>query len=506
MYVQPYYRETPDELRHVVPASRAAEQLVSSTATPFRPLSLRDRLRQAVAKKTIQVTEWLLGCPLYTENTYREINALEPRSRAFLMHLMRSGVISKWMRQPMTPEITPIEMVMLDIAPTKLPSGREIYMGGSTGNGTGYTLNEAIIPAFGELLERYSLTCWNEHSLVMGSFNELKSKGATNPNIFQFYSDQQLKQPEFQKSLVDDNTQLQWIKAKDISQGEVLIPASLIHIFYQEAFPEDPVFWATTSNAAGAGTSYEHAAYGAICEAIERDGLMIFWLNRLSPPRLDVATCGVHKLVTAQAECERLGIRFEVLNCTTELGVPTFISLTIDSKSEHPVFMSAVADLSVEDALNKLARETLKGLHANWRPKTRNVQANEIQIITDRLQYWSDPALIAEVEFLLQGPKQTVDNVVSYDLPNFVAKLEKLRGICKEHNLSWYIADITSRVAKQAGLCVVKAIIPEIVPIHFPEKRKHLGVKRLYSVPRVLGYTKNDTTEADINPVPHPFL
>ncbi len=50
---------------------------------------------------------------------------------------------------------------------------------------------------------------------------------------------------------------------------------------------------------------------------------------------------------------------------------------------------------------------------------------------------------------------------------------------------------------------VVKALIPQAVPLSFSQHARYLATPRLYEAPRAMGLTVHD--EADINPVRQPF-
>lgn len=493
-----------EELRHVIPASRQVGQLLPALSSPFKPPSVSNRLRQAIILKVVKLTEWLLSAQLYVDNRYDDLHSLEPRTRIFLARLLDQGIITAWRRQPHTAGLSQPQIIVLTMSPVTLPSGDKISLGGSTGTGTGYSIQQAFVPAFGELVERHSSTRWQEQSLVFGSYIQLRNKKAVAPEVFTFFSKNQQQQKQFRRSIVNNDTALHWIKATTQENKSCLIPAQLVFTFYPRAFPAEPVFYSVSSNATGAGTTFAQAASSALLEGIERDGLLIFWLNRLQPPKIDVSQTGNVRLIEAKQLCENLGLRFEVVNCTTELGVPTFVSVITGHDKPGLVIMSAVAGFNVGEELEKLARETLKGLHF-WRPPSGVPPlASSLKTINDRRHFLADPELMAEVEHFLSGAVQPLC-VESVTLSH-EKQLEKLRTIFTTHHLACYLVDISTTLAKEAGLVVVKAVAPDLVPIHFIESKPHLGVTRLYQVPRKLGYTDQDTLEADLNPVPHPFL
>jgi ribosomal protein S12 methylthiotransferase accessory factor len=506
MYRQMTYPEQADELRHVISAEHYANQKVGRDASPFRPLATRWKFFQWILQRGISFLERVLGVRLYVENQYRELLLIEPRSRALLTRLLDEGVAAKWVRQTNSPDAPPVEAVIIDVASTVLPDGRRFHMGGSTGNGTGNTMSEAMLPALGELLERYSSAGFTEKHIIHGSYKELRHRGAVDPVKFRFYSDEQIASAAFIKSRVTEETKMGWIEARVLStRRRVLIPAQLAYIFYETAFPQDPIFWSSTSNGVAAGSSYEHAAYGAISESIERDSFMMFWLNKISPPRINLESIPIPAVRDVFGKMRAYGIRVEILDCTTEISVPSFVTMLVDEKSDHPVSVSAGAGFDVEHVLQKLIHESVKFLHAGW-PRGTPVSPERIVGIEDRQKYWAQPSMIKEVEFMLQGPVKLYGDIPQTNIGiTYAEKLAYMKQVLTTAGFSCYLVDITTRVAQGAGLSVVRAVIPELVPIHFNESRKHLGVARLYTVPKMLGYNGAEN-EQNFNAVPHPFL
>lgn len=509
MVLEQQYRQQADELRHVLPAQVGIEQLV--TGSPFHELTVFESIKRQVRRVCLRIAEIAIGAPLYVENEYRELAVLEPRARALLTHLIRKGVITSWRLGVAAPDQPYVTTCRLSLKTIELPSGTHVTMGGNTGGGSGPTPQDALIPALAELLERYSTAMWREESIVRGSYENLRAEGAISPETFSFFSPAQLKQELFAESRVSADRKLDWVHARLLADARsVLIPAQLVYMFYGVDHPEQPVFWDTNSNGVAAGQTYEDAAYRAICEAIERDAFFMFWLNRLSPPRVRLESIPDPEVQRLLKECARYRLTVHILDCTTDVGVPTFVGVAIDPYGEVPVAVSAVTDLDVDQALRKLVHELTKFSHAilyttaDTLPKV----PEEIVSMGQRQLYWCKSDWRAAIGFFIAGPEKTYADLVAGGThePTALSPLERVAEILRKKKLPGYLIDVTNTDAREAGLRVVRAVMPDLIPIYFREARKYLGITRLYTAPHTMGYESGARTAQDLNSTPHPFL
>jgi ribosomal protein S12 methylthiotransferase accessory factor len=66
------------------------------------------------------------------------------------------------------------------------------------------------------------------------------------------------------------------------------------------------------------------------------------------------------------------------------------------------------------------------------------------------------------------------------------------------------LVDLTTPDVEEAGLKVVRAVVPGFQPLHMGFRLRSLGGRRLREVPQRLGYEGIAADEAD-NPAPHPY-
>lgn len=511
---QRFFDTQPDELLHVVPVDEHIFQNGIANQSPFHPLSIPTKIRLAFVRTWLKYTEKLIGSKLYVHNELRELFAIDSRVRSLLLSLIEKKIVVSWERSLLSPDLPNIMHCFLRLNFYTTPSGRKRTIQGNRGEGVGNTINEALIIALAESLERHSLCTWESSQIIRGSFNELKDKGAVHPDTLTFFSEHQLGMSYFARNLVSEDKKMGWMKAQSLTEKkQSLIPAQLVNILYTEEYPNEPYFLPSSSNGAAAAISFDEAVVRAICEAIERDGLFIFWLNGISPPKIDLDSISIPSVQKYIKIIKQYKLDLHILDITTDLGIPAFCAVLIDSHGDVAVSISATAGFDVPRILERLVLEILKYPHVGKLPRTETFLKNlrdkypNIETFEERRTIWSDKKMIPNIQFFLQGKTKKFSDVTTlYADLNTQSKLKMLVKTFKEKNHKCYIVDITSSEARDAGLAVVKAVIPTLMPFYFREREKCLGVKRLYTLPVEMGYLKQPLKEDKLNSTPHPFI
>ena len=109
-------------------------------------------------------------------------------------------------------------------------------------------------------------------------------------------------------------------------------------------------------------------------------------------------------------------------------------------------------------------------------------------------------------DFLLDGPRpahRLADTGAAAVRNRRADPLERVVHALEKVGSEAIVVDITTDEARQVGMHVVKALIPQAVPLSFSQHARYLATPRLYEAPRAMGLTVHD--EADINPVRQPF-
>jgi ribosomal protein S12 methylthiotransferase accessory factor len=240
-------------------------------------------------------------------------------------------------------------------------------------------------------------------------------------------------------------------------------------------------------------------------ETVERDAIMITWLNRLPARRI-----GLDRLapaIDADSPWARLGKRgLCVHDITTDIAIPARLAVLID-RSGPRVFVTvgAAAHDDPDRALEKAVAEALF-----LRPAVEHVVGSSagpdtVQTLDDHMTFFSNAARLHELGFLLNAPAG--GNGVSPPTParGSLMQLRTALRALQQQDLDAIVVDVTLPEVLQAGLRVVRVVVPGLIPLTFGHRYAAKGGPRLYTVPVTLGYASRSPAEADLNPAPHPF-
>jgi len=75
-----------------------------------------------------------------------------------------------------------------------------------------------------------------------------------------------------------------------------------------------------------------------------------------------------------------------------------------------------------------------------------------------------------------------------------------------EREMTVYISDVSTSDTQRHCFNTVRAVIPDLHPMHLAESWKYTGGQRLYDAPVRAGLRETPRSEDQLNDVPHPFL
>ena len=123
----------------------------------------------------------------------------------------------------------------------------------------------------------------------------------------------------------------------------------------------------------------------------------------------------------------------------------------------------------------------------------------------DHMTFYSDPDRMRELDFLLHAPaKATADVSTRFERGPLDELAVVLRSL-QQRSLDAIVVDLTLPEIASAGLHVVRALVPGLIPLTFGQRFVAKGGARLYQVPVSVGYRATALREDELNPAPHPF-
>jgi ribosomal protein S12 methylthiotransferase accessory factor len=379
--------------------------------------------------------------------------------------------------------------------------------------GVSTTQRGALAKALGEAVERYCSAFFAYSDLTVAAFDELLGP-ATPPESYALYTDDQYASGDIPWRPFTRTTPVSWTRGTSLVTGQpVQVPAAMVFVpyHYRRDSGEIPVVLPISTGLA-AGSSYASAALSGLCEAIERDAFTITWQAMLSRRRLRVDS--------SAASLDRLrrftdaGIHVELMDITTDIAVPSVLTVAIcDSPSSPAIAVAAATHPDAETAVvksleelahtRKFARQVMD--YTPSLPIEPETGHPAVQDQKHHLRFYCEQQAVSFAAFTWASP----DELNLSDLTaGFSGTPEQLLAGTVERvrraDLDVVACDLTTPDIAELGLSVVRVVVPGLHPLFMGHSNRARGGTRLYVVPDRLGLRGLALGQAD-NPYPHPF-
>jgi ribosomal protein S12 methylthiotransferase accessory factor len=383
---------------------------------------------------------------------------------------------------------------------------------------------KAIWSVIAEEVERSIWRDSNAHfrtSLIQSTWKNIFEKSIDLSRLAGF-SEIQKKQNDILR--YDENTSFGWIKVTSlVSKRKKYCPAQLMSPRYfrenvktlgnSNSDREPMLRWPVTTGLA-TGQSLEEALVKGILETIERDAFMISYLNKLSPPLVDLNNLSeqdpqIRKVLKGFG---RYRLESYAVQLVTDFPVNVILGILIDRSGNSPaVTVGARAHFDLKTCVLDAFSEALSS-----RCYLRSVFNQPIDLThigrTERMIYWTKKENLHKIEFLIKGPKKIVnlssqknaffDSDKEIERRNYYKiKLTKLVSDLSKKKYEACFVNLTDSKISSIGFKSVFVIIPELQPMHLSESMPYLGGLRLSDIPKKLGYLLPE----ELNKIPHPF-
>ena len=308
--------------------------------------------------------------------------------------------------------------------------------------------------------------------------------------------------------LPQDGNKTYWIRVNDVYGDQTYAPANFIfYSFRADDFTGGKnTFW-SNSNGIAAHLDFDKAVISAVLETIERDAILIWWLNRLAPPKIELDSLDVWTKSEIQ-KVSKLGFEVAVLDITLDT-LPAALVVARNKRNEWPYFFcGAACSIKFIDAVRKALQEMLLSMGNEMSVDSSHRAAKNKFTISqpmDHARLYYDPAMSGVVSFLFEGKISRVVDYPSQDIHTAIAANHYLRQRGFE---LWYLDITPPEIAEfNLDIVVVKVIIPNMVPISFGYMSEPLGMDRITDLPFQLGIVNKKTTVNDLlkDYMPHFF-
>lgn len=372
------------------------------------------------------------------------------------------------------------------------------------------TADAAVSAALGEAAERYALRLYPS-DLPLATADELPGGAAL--ERFTLFHDEQLRAPGFPFRRLDRASRVRWARATSLTTGErVFVPAQLVWLQPTPPAGETPVGFATSSGTACAETATE-ATLRAALELIERDAFMITWYNRLSLDRLSWAD-DPDSAAYAEERFEPTGLTYAAVDLSVFLGVPTVLGVVRGPSGEPPLGTGAASAATIGSAWRKALGEafgvrasaSLFASQALARRPDFGVDFENVLTFADHVHLYAFDGAVDRCAFLDSSGRARGLTTVD-PLPGSTAA-EQLAGLAarlRRGTVDVFVVDITPVDLRELGVCVVRAVSPDLCPLDVVHRFRFLGPARLRTAPVASGLRSRPSSFAELNPDPHPF-
>lgn len=372
-----------------------------------------------------------------------------------------------------------------------------------------FSKEEAFIKCYCESIERYASASYRKSELLVDSYYNLKEK-ALNPEAMVNFSKEQKEIDHFKNYIFNEKTRFNWTKGYSLIDGkEKFIPAQLIYFNYKFSTHEKRIYIPITTGTAGGGC-LSAAIVRGILEIVERDAFMIYYLNKLPAKKVKLGMINDSKLKNVLSIFKRYRLEVHVMDLTTDLNIPTFLSIIIDKKNLGPALVVGLKSSldpvnaiigSLEEAISM--KSWMRNVYEENYKDYKNTNPSRITSVEERAMYWYKLSMLKNMDFWINQEEKGEIKKPSKKLSSG-EQLKVLLDVFKRASYDIYFKDITLLELKTIPYKIVKVIIPTMQPLYLQEQYKYLGGDRLYNVPVKLGFKKRNLNR--LNHVPHPFL
>lgn len=380
------------------------------------------------------------------------------------------------------------------------------------GGAAGCKKENAYIASIGEAIERYCCAIYNPEELIFDSYKNLsKRTNVVHPDKFALFSERQYKLKGFPYKKFTEESRISWVKVFSlVNKEEVFVPAQTIFLPFSRRKEEIPIC-PITSTGLAAGPSRDFALLNALYEIIERDAFTIIWLSKLTPPRLNIQNFRLLDKFFKSKFCVN-NFKYTFYDITLDIKIPTaMVILEGQIEIGKIIGVGCGTRITMEESLKKALLEVSQlppWIRYSYQKEPKwncRRDFSNIRSFDDHGQLYTRRNDLVKKAFSFlkknKSGKKIFRRNKQYEKPGEI--LEFCIKEIRKHGFDIFYRDLTTCDIRDAGFCVVRVIVPGLIPLHGDHRYPFLGGQRIYDVPVKLGFMSS-CCESDINLYPHP--
>ncbi len=323
------------------------------------------------------------------------------------------------------------------------------------------------------------------------------------PDNIVAYHDTQYADKNFRLEKFDSSSIHEWVEGEDIISNEkVFFLADNILYPYTSNYAQHSF---ATSSGCAAHTKKTDAIQHAVYELLERDAFMIYWLNKLDLPSIEINSLP-KKVQVRIASIQDFGYRIVLKDIG--MGIVPVVIVAVQDKSGNYVTMGLGSSNNLLDTIHTAISETESALmhFLNLKEKHKtHIEPDEVFSLTQHEELHQQEKFKSQTGFIFD---QSSDSISYCKLNSQYEIVPDIVQSVVNHGFSVYVVDATDwklDLLLPEHRYIVRVIIPGLVPLSFGYNLEPLGMHRIYNVPHDLGYRENKIKFHELNRFPHPF-
>ena len=368
--------------------------------------------------------------------------------------------------------------------------------------GKGPTKAQARASAICESLERYSGCFFGDEPRERSTLAKLGERAVEFAELPLYSEAQYEHRLEWNASIGSElqlvpvplaaDREVDFSAAWSMTRGEPrMVPTAYCYYGHPDIADFATFFCAGDSNGQGAGNTLEEAITQGTMELVERDGVAIWWYNRLLLPEVDLDSFGDEWIDRVRGEYDAVGRDVWALDLTTDIGIPVFVAASRrrDAEPEDLIFGFG-AHLEPRLAMARAFSELNQFLPAVRRDENGEYMLDDPVAI----EWWvssslaSDPYLAPDPD----APRRRLGDFPERAGDDLGADIETCVRLFEEVGLETLVID---QSRPDIELRTAKVMVPGLR--HF---WRRLRPGRLYDVPVAMGRLDAPVPEDELNP------